>query len=110
MDRPMGMLRGVVRGADAPKSIKKGTIPRIWAFAHPYRGWLLVYLLFTVVSATMGVLTPVLAGQVVNAIVGGRRGVRGRRHRRRAGGGHRRARDRRGRRRARVALVLLAHR
>src|SRR5918996_698853 len=71
MDRPMGMLRGVERGVDAPKSIKKGTIPRIWAFARPYRGWLVVYLLFTVVSATVGVLTPVLAGQVVNAIVAG---------------------------------------
>jgi ABC-type multidrug transport system fused ATPase/permease subunit len=71
MDRPMGMLRGVERGVDAPKSIKKGTIPRIWAFARPYRGWLVVYLLFTIVSATVGVLTPVLAGRVVNAIVAG---------------------------------------
>jgi ABC-type multidrug transport system fused ATPase/permease subunit len=71
MDRPMGMLRGVVRGADAPKSIKKGTIPRIWAFARPHRGRLLAYLLLTVVSATVGVLTPVLAGRVVNAIVAG---------------------------------------
>src|SRR5918994_484477 len=71
MERPMGLLRGVVRGADAPKSIKKGTIPRIWAFARPYRGWLVVYLLFTVVSATVGVLTPVLAGEVVDTIVAG---------------------------------------
>ncbi|HYH30307.1 MAG TPA: ABC transporter ATP-binding protein [Pseudonocardia sp.] len=71
MDRPMGMLRGVVRGADAPTSVKKGTIPRIWAFARPYRGWLLAFLLLTVVSATVGVLTPVLAGRVVNAIVAG---------------------------------------
>ena len=69
MDRPMGMLRGVVRGAEAPKSVKKGTIPRIWAFARPYRGWLTAFLLLTVVSATVGVLTPVLAGRVVNAIV-----------------------------------------
>jgi ABC-type multidrug transport system fused ATPase/permease subunit len=71
MDRPMGMLRGVVRGADAPKSIKKGTLPRIWAFARPHRSRLLAYLLLTVVSATVGVLTPVLAGRVVNAIVAG---------------------------------------
>ncbi len=71
MDRPMGMLRGVVRGADAPKSIKKGTLPRIWAFARPHRGRLLAYLLLTVVSATVGVLTPVLAGAVVDAIVAG---------------------------------------
>src|SRR5918997_4547580 len=69
MERPMGMLRGVVRGGEAPKSVKKGTIPRIWAFARPYRGWLLAFLLLTVVSATIGVLTPVLAGRVVNTIV-----------------------------------------
>ncbi len=63
------MMRGVARGVDAPTSVKKGTIPRIWSFARPYRGWLLAFLLLTVVSATVGVLTPVLAGQVVNAIV-----------------------------------------
>jgi ABC-type multidrug transport system fused ATPase/permease subunit len=67
----MGMLRGVVRGADAPTSVKPGTIPRIWAFARPYRTWLLVFLLLTVVMATIGVLTPVLAGRVVNVIVAG---------------------------------------
>jgi ABC-type multidrug transport system fused ATPase/permease subunit len=69
VDRTWGMMRGVVRGADAPKSVKKGTIKRIWAFARPYRGWLLTFLLLTVVSAAIGVLTPVLAGRVVNAIV-----------------------------------------
>src|SRR3954469_18299108 len=63
------MMRGVVRAADAPKSVRKGTIKRIWAFARPYRGRLLTFLLLTVVSATIGVLTPVLAGRVVNAIV-----------------------------------------
>ena len=67
----MGMLRGVARAADTPRSVKKGTIPRIWAFARPYRGWLLAFLLLTVVSATVGVLTPVLAGRVVNTIVAG---------------------------------------
>jgi ABC-type multidrug transport system fused ATPase/permease subunit len=67
----MGMLRGVARAADVPRSVKKGTVPRIWAFARPYRGWLLAFLLLTVVSATVGVLTPVLAGRVVNAIVAG---------------------------------------
>src|SRR5256714_5867230 len=71
MDRPMGMLRGVVRGADAPKTIKKGTVQRIWAFARPYRAGLLGYLLLTVVSAAVGVLTPVLAGRVVDTIVAG---------------------------------------
>ncbi|WP_433282876.1 ABC transporter ATP-binding protein [Pseudonocardia xinjiangensis] len=62
-------MRGVARGADVPTSVKKGTVPRIWTFARPYRRWLLAFLLLTVVSATIGVLTPVLAGRVVNTIV-----------------------------------------
>src|SRR5918992_1538169 len=79
MERPMGMLRGVVRGADAPKSIKKGTIPRIWAFARPYRGWLVVYLLFTVVSGgevsaaaatIVGLAAGIAALAIVEAVVG----------------------------------------
>ncbi|GAA1322824.1 ABC transporter ATP-binding protein [Pseudonocardia xinjiangensis] len=69
MDRAWGMMRGVARGADVPTSVKKGTVPRIWTFARPYRRWLLAFLLLTVVSATIGVLTPVLAGRVVNTIV-----------------------------------------
>jgi ABC-type multidrug transport system fused ATPase/permease subunit len=65
------MMRGAARAADSPKSLKKGTVARIWRFARAYRGWLLAFLLFTVVSATVGVLTPVLAGRVVNTIVAG---------------------------------------
>jgi len=71
VDNAWTMMRGVTRGVDAPTSVKKGTIRRIWTFARPYRRWLLAFLLFTVVSATVGVLTPVLAGSVVNTIVGG---------------------------------------
>ena len=71
MDRTWGMLRAVGRSVDAPTSVKKGTIPRIWGFTTPYRRWLLAFLLLTVVMATVGVLTPVLAGRVVNAIVAG---------------------------------------
>jgi ABC-type multidrug transport system fused ATPase/permease subunit len=71
VDKPWGMLRGVTRGVDAPTSVKPGTIPRIWGFARPYRGRLRIFLLLTVVMATIGVLTPVLAGRVVNAIVAG---------------------------------------
>lgn len=67
----MGLMRGVVNGADLPTSIKKGTVGRIWTFARPYRGWLLAFLLLTVVMSTIGVLTPVLAGRVVNQIVAG---------------------------------------
>ncbi len=75
MDGVWGMMRGVARGVDAPSSVRRGTIPRIWSFARPYRGWLVGFLLLTVVSATVGVATPVLAGQVVNTIVGGGAGA-----------------------------------
>ncbi len=71
MDNAWGMMRGVTRGAQAPKTVAKGTFKRIWRFARPHRGALLVFLLLTVASAGMGVLTPLLAGAVVNAIVGG---------------------------------------
>ncbi|MFC5948457.1 ABC transporter ATP-binding protein [Pseudonocardia lutea] len=64
-------MRGMTRAADAPRSVAKGTIPRIWAFARPYRRWLLAFLLLTTCTAVIGVVTPILAGRVVNAIVAG---------------------------------------
>ncbi|HTK62174.1 MAG TPA: ABC transporter ATP-binding protein [Pseudonocardia sp.] len=52
------------------RSLNRGTVTRIWRFAAPYRRQLASFLLLTVVSAAVGVATPLLAGQVVNAIVG----------------------------------------
>src|ERR1700748_3550849 len=63
------MLRSVAHGVDAPRSVKKGTIPRIWRFAAPYRRGLFAFLLFTVVSSVGGGVTPILAGRVVDTIV-----------------------------------------
>ncbi len=71
MDGVWGMMRGVAKAADAPTSIRRGTVPRIWRFARPYRRLLLGFLSLTVVSATVGVLTPVLAGRVVDTIIRG---------------------------------------
>ncbi|MGD9528244.1 MAG: ABC transporter ATP-binding protein, partial [Pseudonocardia sp.] len=71
MDRAWGMLRSVARAADTPRKVKKGTIPRIWGYVRPYRGWLAAFLLLTVLSAGVGVATPILAGRVVNEIVAG---------------------------------------
>jgi ABC-type multidrug transport system fused ATPase/permease subunit len=71
VDRPFTIMRGVTRAADAPRSVARGTIPRIWRFAAPYRSWLLAFLLLTTLTAVIGVLTPVLAGRVVNVIVKG---------------------------------------
>jgi ATP-binding cassette, subfamily B, bacterial len=47
-----------------------GAVRRIARFAAPYRRELAVFLLFVIVSAVIGVLTPVLAGRVVNQIAG----------------------------------------
>ncbi|MPQ98832.1 ATP-binding cassette domain-containing protein [Modestobacter sp. I12A-02628] len=44
---------------------------RVLAFARPHRGHLVAFLLLTVVMAVLAVATPVLAGRVVDAIVGG---------------------------------------
>ncbi len=47
----------------------KATFKRILSFAEPYRGRLVAFVLFSVVAAFLAIATPVLAGEVVNAIV-----------------------------------------
>jgi ABC-type multidrug transport system fused ATPase/permease subunit len=71
MERTGRIMRGVAHGVDVPRNVKRGTVARVWGFARPYRGWLTAFLLLTVLSAGIGVATPVLAGQVVNEIVAG---------------------------------------
>ena len=55
---------------EAPSGLRKGTIRRVYRFAGPHRGKLAVFLLLTMVSAVLAVSTPLLAGRVVDAIVG----------------------------------------
>ncbi|MFB9743707.1 ABC transporter ATP-binding protein [Pseudonocardia sulfidoxydans] len=62
-------MSGVVRAADAPRKITPGTARRIWEFARPHRGGITAFLVLTVASAVIGVVTPLLAGKVVDAIV-----------------------------------------
>jgi ATP-binding cassette subfamily B protein len=50
--------------------LARGTAKRIMAFARPYRAEITVFLITVVVSAGIGVATPVLAGDVINAITG----------------------------------------
>jgi ABC-type multidrug transport system fused ATPase/permease subunit len=64
-------LRGAMHASDTPKGLRKGTIRRVYSFAGPHRRKLAVFLLLTVVSAVLAVSTPLLAGEVVDAIVGG---------------------------------------
>ncbi len=71
MENSWMLLRGAMHSQDAPKGLRKGTIRRVYGFAGPHRGKLAVFLALTMVSAVLAVSTPLLAGQVVNAIVGG---------------------------------------
>ncbi|MPZ82758.1 MAG: ATP-binding cassette domain-containing protein [Actinophytocola sp.] len=64
-------MRGAMHAADAPKGLHKGTIRRVFRFTGPHRGKLVVFLLLTMISSVLVVSTPLLAGQVVDAIVGG---------------------------------------
>ncbi|MBT1004154.1 ABC transporter ATP-binding protein/permease [Paenarthrobacter sp. DKR-5] len=58
-------------GAQRSRSgISKATVKRVMAFARPYRGRLAVFVLLSVFAAVLAVVTPVLAGRVVDAIVG----------------------------------------
>src|SRR5262245_51826843 len=65
------VMHGAMRAADTPKGLHKGTIRRVFRFARPHWAKLVVFLVLTMVSAVLAVTTPLLAGQVVDAIVGG---------------------------------------
>ncbi len=69
----------VYRGMEAPeerRSFRRETARRILRFARPHRGELIGFLVLSVVTAGLAVATPVLAGDVVDAIVAGdERGV-----------------------------------
>lgn len=54
----------------AKRTISKATALRILAFGRPYRKYLTVLFAVLVVSAVITVATPILAGAVINTIVG----------------------------------------
>ncbi|AEV82788.1 ABC transporter [Actinoplanes sp. SE50] len=66
------MLRSI-QSADkvAKHQIKPGTSRRILRFAEPYRRDIAVFLVAVVFDAVIGVATPLLAGNVINAITRG---------------------------------------
>ncbi|MDG4831898.1 ABC transporter ATP-binding protein [Solwaraspora sp. WMMD1047] len=57
--------------------VRSGTSRRILGFARPYRRDIAVFLLTVVLAAVIGVATPVLAGDVINAITRGGPGAGG---------------------------------
>ncbi len=66
------MLRSI-RSEDkvAGRRLARGTAKRILQFAQPYRRDIVIFLVTVVASSMIGVVTPILAGDVINAITGG---------------------------------------
>ncbi|WAL40164.1 ABC transporter ATP-binding protein [Brevibacterium sp. BRM-1] len=55
---------------DAPARITRATLRRIAGFARPHRAALTAFLALSALASVLGVLTPTLAGRVVNLITG----------------------------------------
>jgi ABC-type multidrug transport system fused ATPase/permease subunit len=70
MDNAWMLMSSAMRAADTPRGLTKGTVRRVAKFARPYWRRLALFLVFTVLSAGLAVSTPLLAGKVVDAIVG----------------------------------------
>ncbi|CAM3094207.1 putative ABC transporter ATP-binding protein [Arthrobacter ulcerisalmonis] len=64
-----GSLYNITRAESGSKPFSKVTLKRVVAFARPYRNKLIAFVLLSVAMAFLAVATPVLAGQVVDAIV-----------------------------------------
>ena len=67
----MQAMRSMHRGDSSvvEKQLPKGTWKRVFGFATPYRRDLAIFLLIIVADALIGVITPILAGRVVNQII-----------------------------------------
>lgn len=64
-------LYKTMHAQDDRRPFSKATLRRIGRFARPHSRKLTLFLLLSVVTAALGVATPILAGQVVDAIVEG---------------------------------------
>ncbi|CAH0185157.1 putative ABC transporter ATP-binding protein TM_0288 [Arthrobacter sp. Bi83] len=62
-------LYNITRAKSGSKPFSKETLKRVLGFARPHRGKLIAFVAVSIVMAFLAVATPVLAGQVVNAIV-----------------------------------------
>ncbi len=50
------------------RRVTRQTLRRVWEFVHPHRARVAAFVATSVVTAALGVATPVMAGRVVNAI------------------------------------------
>ncbi|MGW0958099.1 ABC transporter ATP-binding protein [Streptomyces gelaticus] len=65
-------LHNVMNAQADRRPFDRNTLRRIGAFARPHRRRVALFLVLSVATALLAVATPVLAGQVVNAIVTGK--------------------------------------
>ncbi|MEJ7651795.1 MAG: ABC transporter ATP-binding protein [Nakamurella sp.] len=65
-------MYSAMRDAPERRPFSRATLRRIFSFAAPHRRRLVMFLIASVATAAVSVATPVLAGQVVNAITGSR--------------------------------------
>ncbi|MGH8276413.1 MAG: ABC transporter ATP-binding protein, partial [Steroidobacteraceae bacterium] len=72
MDNSWSLLNSTIRQGNIPRALAPGTLRRVVTFAKPHRTSLLIFLALSIVSAVLTVATPVLAGRVVDDIVGHR--------------------------------------
>ncbi len=63
-------LYKAMNASDDHRGISRDTVRRIFGFARPHRATITWFLVVSVALSAMAVVTPVLAGRVVNAIVG----------------------------------------
>ncbi|MGH3793464.1 MAG: ABC transporter ATP-binding protein [Pseudonocardiaceae bacterium] len=70
MDNSWSLLYSSMRQGGTPRALAPGTLRRIAGFAKPHKSSLVVFAALSTVSAVLAVATPVLAGRVVDAIVG----------------------------------------
>ena len=77
MTRPGGRMAGASAwrtmhqdSSVVEHKLAPGTLRRVVGFARPFRRDLVVFLVLTVISSVIGVVTPLLAGDVVNQISG----------------------------------------
>ena len=64
-------LYHAMHAQDDKRPFSRATLKRILAFARPHRRQLIWFLVLSIGAAVLAVATPVLAGHVVDAIVGG---------------------------------------
>src|SRR5690606_11125860 len=64
-------LRSAMQANNARRSVGRDTVRRVAQFARPHRRVIVAFLVLATVSAVLGVLSPILAGWAVDAIIKG---------------------------------------